>query len=215
MGVEMLRHRGNNSSYVPLVKKQTSPLIALILSFICPGLGAAYNGQTSKALIYFAVFIGLFQMAILTGGTPLFVFGFMGMWLFAALDSWRTARLIRFGVTPDGAQDIIVQRLSGNPKLWGIVLVVIGGLFFLQMFVHVGHFLKSALPVLLIALGIYLMRDYLFKAKKEKLWNNFDHNNQSLTSTSSLAETSFRNGEFDASTDHQRQSASKSWKSRY
>ena len=51
-----------------------------LLSFICPGLGAAYNGQTIKALVYFAVFVGLFQMAVLTGGTPLFVFGFMGMW---------------------------------------------------------------------------------------------------------------------------------------
>lgn len=214
-GVEMLRHRGNGASYVPLVKKQTSPFLALILSFICPGLGAAYNGQTSKALVYFAIFIGLFQMAILTRGTPLFVLGFMGMWLFAALDSWRTARLIRSGVTPNGAEDIIVQRFSGNPKLWGIVLLVLGGLFFLQMFANIGHFLKSALPVLLIALGIYLLRDYFFKAKKERLWSNSEKRNAPQTYAGSLDETSFRTGEFDARADYQHQSSSKSWKSRH
>ncbi len=165
-GVEMLRQRSDNSTYVPFVKKKTSPVIATILSLICPGLGAAYNGQTSKAIVYFAVFVGLFQLAVLTGGTALFVLGFIGMWLFAALDSWRTAQLIRSGITPDGAEDIIVQRFAGNPKLWGIVLLAIGGLFFLQMFLRVGKLLKAALPILLIALGIYLLREYFFKQKE-------------------------------------------------
>src|SRR4028118_1011108 len=118
-GVELLRNRGN-SSYVPLIKKQTSPFVAIILSLVCPGLGAAYNGQTSKALVYFAVFVGLFQMAVLTG-MAIFVLGFLGMWLFAAVDSWRTAQLIRAGITPNGAEDLIVKRLSGNPKPWGIL----------------------------------------------------------------------------------------------
>jgi hypothetical protein len=65
-GVELLRNH-NNSAYVPLVKAQTSPFFATVLSFVCPGLGAAYNGQTGKALIHFAVTVGLFQMALLTG----------------------------------------------------------------------------------------------------------------------------------------------------
>ncbi len=57
-------------------------MIATLLSMVCPGLGAAYNGQTVKALVYFAVFVGLFQMAVLTGGAPLFVLSFIGMWFF-------------------------------------------------------------------------------------------------------------------------------------
>lgn len=202
----MLRNRGNGASYVPLVKKQTSPLLALILSFICPGLGAAYNGQTSKALVYFAIFIGLFQLAILIK-MPIFVFGFMGMWVFAAVDSWRTAQLIRSGVTPDGAEDIIVKRFSGNPKLWGFVLLGIGALFFLQMFVNVGQLLRSALPVLLISLGIYLLRDKIFKG-------NSANKNQEQSFTTRLGETSFRTGDFDVRQDYQEQSSSKSWKSR-
>ena len=60
---------------------------------------ALQANPTTKAIVYFSVFVGLFQMAILTK-TPLFVFGFMGMWCFAALDSWRTASMIRSTTLP-------------------------------------------------------------------------------------------------------------------
>jgi hypothetical protein len=211
-GVGMLRSR-DKSSYAPYVKKQTSPVIATILSLICPGLGAAYNGQTSKALVYFAVFIGLFQLAVLTG-MSLFVLGFMGMWVFAALDSWRTAQLIRSGITPDGAEDIIVQRFSGNPKLWGSVLIILGALFFFQAFFNV-KFFKAVLPVLLIALGFYLLRGYIFKSKKNNANNNFGNSIQTSQLAKSFGETSFRTGEFDAEIDYKNQKQSKNWKSGY
>lgn len=207
-GVEMLRNRGNNSNYVPFIKKKTSPIIAVILTMFCPGLGAAYNGQTSKALVYFAVFIGLFQLAVLSG-MALFVLGFIGMWAFAILDAWRTAQMIRSGVTPDGAEDIIVQRFAGNPKLWGLVLLVLGAMFFLQNFLNLRHLLKSVLPVLIVALGIYLLRDYIFKNRKEKTLNSFG----SSVDAPQISETSFRAGEFDAN--YKEQSSSKSWKTKY
>src|SRR5690349_20904188 len=176
-GIDLLRNR-SNSAYVPLVKRQTSPFIALILSFICPGLGAAYNGQTSKAIVYFALFIGLFQMAMLApgAGKAFFVLGFIGMWFFAALDAWKTARLIRAGVTPDGAQNVILERFSGNLKLWGIALLVIGGLLFLQRFAQFGDLLRAVLPVMLITIGIYTLGGYIFKSKTEKLWSSSDKN---------------------------------------
>src|ERR1035437_4886989 len=104
-GVDLLRQH-NQSNYVPFVKKRTSPFIATVLSMIIPGLGAAYNGQTMKAIVYFAAFVGMFQMAVLTHGIPIFVLGFIGMWFFAALDAWRTASMMRSGVTPDVADDI-------------------------------------------------------------------------------------------------------------
>src|SRR5436190_3527203 len=77
MGVDLLGQQQSRTDHVPFVKKRTSPFVATLLSMICPGLGAAYNGQTVKALVYFAVFVGLFQMAVLTA-TPLFVLGFIG-----------------------------------------------------------------------------------------------------------------------------------------
>lgn len=163
-GIDLLRQQSRNN-HEPFVKKRTSPFVATLLSFICPGLGAAYNGQMVKALVYFAVFVGLFQMAVLTGGMPIFVLGFMGMWLFGLLDSWRTAQMIRSGVTPDVADDVLVQRFSGNPKLWGIVLGALGLLFILQRIFYIGPIIRVLIPVVLIGLGIYVLRGYIFKPK--------------------------------------------------
>lgn len=206
-GIELLRQH-NQSSYAPFVKKQTSPLIATILSLICPGLGAAYNGQTSKALIYFAVFVGLFQMAVLTGGMPIFVLGFLGMWLFAALDAFRTARMIRSGVTPNDAEDILVQRFSGNPRAWGIVLTVLGVSFFLQMFLNFRFLTKFVLPLLLLGLGFYLVRDYIFKSKnKEQRWNGLANRRDNVDYVSGLSE-------FDSQTDFSTKPRARTWKNR-
>lgn len=174
MGVDLLRQQ-NSSNYGPYVRKSTSPFIAFILSIV-PGLGAAYNGQTVKALVYFGVFIGLFQLAVLTGGSALFVLGFLGMWAFSALDAWRTARMIRSGITPDVAEDILVKRFQGNPKLWGIVLSILGAAFLLQNVLGLKNIMRGALPLLLIGLGIYILRGYIFRPKEDDAgkWSDFD-----------------------------------------
>jgi hypothetical protein len=161
-GVELLRSQ-TRSDNIPFVTKKTSPVAATLLSMLCPGLGAAYNGQTVKTLVHFAVFIGLFQMAVLTTGTPLFVLGFIGMWLFAALDAWRTAQMIRSGLTPDVADDILVKRFSGNPKLWGGALVVLGSAFLLQRVIDLSFLIRGILPVALIFLGVYVLKGLIFK----------------------------------------------------
>ena len=197
MGVDLLRQQ-NQSNYVPYVKKRTSPFVATVLSFVCPGLGAAYNGQTVKALVHFAVFVGLFQMAILTGGTLIFVFGFMGMWLFAALDAWRTAQAIRSGLTPDVAEDILVKRFSGNPKLWGIVLTVLGAAFLLQSVFNLRNLMRGILPLMLIGLGIYILRGYIFKPKTDgQRWQDFENSKSSPTFVSALSEPRYRTGDFE------------------
>lgn len=200
MGVDLLRQH-NQSNHAPFVKKRTSPFVAILLSFICPGLGAAYNGQTTKALVYFAVFVGLFQMAILTA-TPLFVLGFMGMWLFSALDAWRTAQMIRSGVTPDTADDILVSRFSGNPKLWGIVLGVLGVTFLLQRLFDFRFLFRAVLPLALIGLGIYLLKGYIFKPKPAAdRWQNFngDVSNSFVTA---ISDRRYQNANFEQPQDN-------------
>lgn len=207
-GIELLSNR-DNASYVPIIKRQTSPLIAAILSLICPGLGSAYNGQAAKALVHFAAFIGLFQLAILTDGTAIFVLGFLGMWLYAAVDAVKTAKLIRSGITPTGAEDIIFQRLSGNPKLWGIVLAILGALFFLHMLMPARALLQFVLPVLLIGFGAYLLRDCFSKPKeKQPGWKSFENAVNVPTFAAPSRETSFRTGEFE--TDYE--TPPKNWK---
>ncbi len=209
-GIELLRNRADNSSYVPLIKRQTSPFIATVLSLICPGLGAAYNGQTSKALVYFAAFVGLFQLAVTSGGMAIFVLGFLGMWLYAALDSWRSAQLIRSGITRDGAEDLIFKRISGNPKLWGIVLAVLGITFFLP----VRPLTRFILPALLIGLGAYLLRGFFFKSndapQAAAAWNDFSNQAQTPNFANAVGGTNFRNGEFEGDFE----ARAKSWKAR-
>jgi len=213
-GVELLRNY-NQSSYAPVIKRQTSPFIATVLSFICPGLGAAYNGQTTKALVYFAIFVGLFQMAVLTGGMPLFVLGFMGMWLFAALDSYRTARLLRSGVTPNVAEDFIVQRFAGNPKLWGIVLTALGASFFLNAFFNIRFLMRGILPVLLIGFGIYLLRDYVFKSKKtETDWTDYETRTNSPMFATALVDPNFSRDDFKTQNDFETETRVSAWKNR-
>ncbi|MEZ5426439.1 MAG: hypothetical protein R2747_09250 [Pyrinomonadaceae bacterium] len=213
-GIQLLRDRQSSSSGGS-VKRRTSPVIATFLSLLCPGLGAAYNGQTSKALIYFAVFAGLFQMAILTSGMPIFVLGFLGMWLFAALDSFRTARLIRSGVNVDGAEDILVQRFSNNPRAWGILLTVLGLSFFLQAFLNFRFLMRGILPILLIGLGVYLLRDYFMKPK-EKDFNrvSFDSHTGQPLFVSGISEPGFRSGDFETENEVPTQVRANNWKNR-
>ena len=196
MGVDLLRQQ-SQTNHVPFVKKRTSPIVATILSMICPGLGAAYNGQTVKALVYFAIFVGLFQMAVLTSGTPLFVLGFIGMWFFAALDAWRTAQMIRSGLTPDVADDILVQRFSGNPKLWGGVLTVLGVAFLFQRLFNLNFLMRGILPLMLIGLGIYVLRGYIFKPKKAaSSWSSASQSANFALTQSRYQETNYAQNDF-------------------
>lgn len=214
LGVELLRNH-QNPSYVPLVKANTSPFVALLLSFVCPGLGAAYNGQTTKALVYFAAFVGLIQMAVLSKGMPFFVIGFLGMWLYSAVDAWKTARLIRSGVTVEGAEDFITQRFSGNPKLWGIVLTVLGALIFLRVIFRFdfSESLKGVLSVLLIFFGIYLLRGHVFKSKQASgQWPDYTNQTSVPTFVSAVSESSFRTGEFTSENDFETQTRARTWK---
>ena len=97
-----------------ILRRKSSPFVATLLSFV-PGLGAAYNGQTSKAIVHFAIFASFFQMAVVTQGMHFFILGVIGTWLFAAVDACRTAQLMRAGLSPDAEDDVIARRLYGNP----------------------------------------------------------------------------------------------------
>ncbi len=213
-GIQLLRDSQDNTSS-PNVKRKTSPFVATVLSLLCPGLGAAYNAQTTKALIHFAVFAGLLQMAFLTSGMPLFVLGFLGMWLFAAVDAFRTARQIRSGLNVDGSEDILVQRFSNNPKVWGIVLTVLGLSFFLQTFLNLRYLMRAALPILLIVLGIYLIRDYFLKPRKSHAnLVDYDSRTGQPMFIGAGSERSFRVSEFDQDNEYPTQIRTRNWKSR-
>lgn len=140
-------------------RRTSSPVVASLLSLICPGLGAAYNGQTSKAIVHFAIFASFFQMAVVSDGLLFFILGFIGTWLFAAVDAFRTAQLIRAGLSTSSSEDLIAQRLYGNPVAWSVTLLVLGAIFLLHTMFNVQLPIGKILPFLLVALGGYMLFD--------------------------------------------------------
>jgi hypothetical protein len=172
-GVELLRH-SSHASPSNILRRKSSPFVATLLSFV-PGLGAAYNGQTSKAIVHFAIFASFFQMAVLTQGAVLFfILGVVGTWLFAAVDACRTAQLMRVGLSPDAEDDVIARRLYGNPFAWGTTLVIIGTMFLLHTLLGVTLPIKQLLPVALVALGAYMLFDYFRRGKSSDRIVRFD-----------------------------------------
>jgi len=195
-GVELLRHH-SNASPASIIRRKSSPFIATLLSFV-PGLGAAYNGQTSKAIVHFAIFASFFQMAVLTQGVPFFILGVLATWLFAAVDACRTAQLMRSGLAADTEDDVITRRLYGNPLAWGTTLVIIGTLFLLHTLLRVNLPIKELLPVALVALGAYMLFDYIRRGKGSDRIVRFDARRAppSVVANTRPAETAtFRTGE--------------------
>jgi hypothetical protein len=171
-GVELLRsQRQANPSQV--IRRKSSPFVATLLSFV-PGLGAAYNGQTAKAIVHFALFASFFQMAVLTQGMLFFVLGVFGTWLFAAVDACRTAQLMRAGLSPETEEDVIARRLYGNPFAWGVTLIVIGTIFLLHTLLGVQLPVRQLLPVALVLLGAYMLFDYLRRRRHSDRVLRFD-----------------------------------------
>lgn len=160
-GVELLQQHTARRDAPSQLRRRTSKWVALLLSFIVPGLGAAYNGQTSKALVHFSVFACFFQMATVTDAVAFFVLGLIGVWLFAAVDAYRTAELIRAGLAPDAESDAIARRLYGNPLAWAVVSIALGTIFLLRTLIGVRLPVRELLPVALVALGAYMLFDFL------------------------------------------------------
>src|SRR5689334_2212244 len=182
-GVELLRHTASNRS-THILRRKSSPFIAAMLSFV-PGLRDAYNGQTSKAIVHFAIFASFFQMAVVTNGMLFFVLGVFGTWLFAAVDACRTAQLMRAGLAPDAEEDAITRQLYGNPVAWGVTLLVLGLVFLAHTLLGVQFPVKRTLPVALVILGAYMLFDYLKRRRRREEFRGFDTNNPPASVVSS------------------------------
>lgn len=158
-GVESLQQqqtRAATSAGAVAVQRRTSPLVAALLSIV-PGLGAAYNGQTSKAIVHFTIFASFFQMATVTDGVAFFILGALGMWLYAMVDAYRTAQLMRAGLASGAEYDAITRRLYGNPLAWGATLVLLGTIFLLHTMFGIHLPVREFLPVTLVLVGIYMI----------------------------------------------------------
>lgn len=161
-GVDMLRRSapaGRRPSAPPpdhQDKQDKWPGLATLLALV-PGLGAAYNGQIIKALVHFAATVGLWQVADLFHSV-LFGLGGLAFYLYSIYDAKRSAQRLRAGEDLSAEDARLRRLLQDYPHIWGGVLVSVGVLSILNVF-FAGQ-LRHFWPLLLVAAGVYLLRDY-------------------------------------------------------
>lgn len=157
-GVELLKQQYTTANHLKV--GLPSPLIAGLLSLVLPGLGAAYNGHTAMGIAQFALFASLFQLTGTTGSL-FFVWGIIGIWVFAPIDAYRTAKMIRTGAATPTGSDTLAQRMTSNPLTWGAVLTVIGLAFLLHILFDITFPIRELLPFVLIGFGGYMIYKYV------------------------------------------------------
>ena len=75
--------------------------------------------------------------------------------------------------------------------------------------------MRGILPVLLIGFGLYLLRDYVFKSKKdEQKWDAYENRANTPVFATALSEPSFRPDEFNARDDFETETRISAWKNR-
>jgi hypothetical protein len=139
--------------------KNKSPRAATLLAII-PGLGAAYNGQNIKALMHFAVTVGLWHLADIFEQpfSPLFVTGGVAFYLFTIYDARQSAERQREGEDLRREDELLRQSLRRRARAWGGVLLGVGVVSFLHIFFDAP--IHGLWPLLLIAAGVYLLRGF-------------------------------------------------------
>lgn len=126
-----------------------SPVLALILSFLFPGIGQVYNGQPAKAIFFFFAFVGSIYAVIEIDPIPFGLF-IPFVVFYNLVDAWRSASLINARYL--GGQPV-EEEVFESPA-WGGALVGLGLVLLLH---NLGWLRLAALgrywPLLMIAAG--------------------------------------------------------------
>ena len=173
------RRRASHAEQPGSQEKSRSPLLATLLALV-PGLGAAYNGQTSKALFHFFSVVTLWHLAdILTFPfAPVFMLGGLGFFIFTIFDARKSAQRYQRGADLRSEDNEIRASLRRNAPLWGGALVGVSAMSFLH-FVF-GAELNALWPVLLIAAGFYLLKGFRDLARPDSRSSGFRGNSESI-----------------------------------
>jgi TM2 domain-containing membrane protein YozV len=148
-----------SASAVPI---RTSPGLAFILGLI-PGVGAIYNGQYLKGFIHAAVFGLLMSISSsMSGdaGQSLLVALVMGWYFYMPFEAYHTAKKRQMGIPVDEWSSLVSSRSwdGGRLPVGPVLLIVLGVVFLLdELNILPIRDLVRFWPVILIALGIYLL----------------------------------------------------------
>lgn len=140
---------------------EVSPGLAFVLGLI-PGVGAIYNGQYGKGLVHvvvFGVLISIVSSDATGGFTPMFGVLIPAWVFYMAFEAYHTARNRQLGRPVDEFSSIYPLRGAGRIFPIGPAILIVVGIVFLLNNLEIIHFgqLVRYWPVLLIALGIYML----------------------------------------------------------
>jgi hypothetical protein len=154
--------------------EERHPWVAFALGWI-PGLGAVYNGEYTKALVFVAIFVGLVTLNSTGARQPLYglMTGFFCMYM--PIEAFITARRKAESNRSSSSQPIpatenspFANASSGTtpaadqPRRFpvnAIILIAIGGLFLLDTlgWLDMDRALDVGWPLILIGIGGYLL----------------------------------------------------------
>ena len=140
------------AAQLPAQAGGASPGLALCLGFI-PGLGAVYNGEYMKALLYVVIFAGLATASSSGRGEPFFGILTAVFYFYMVIDSYRVARARRLGQVPVNPAATWMNDKAIGP----IILIVLGVVFLLDQHFDIWDRIDDYWPLLLIALGVVML----------------------------------------------------------
>ncbi|HEK84905.1 MAG: LiaI-LiaF-like domain-containing protein [Candidatus Saccharicenans sp.] len=151
-------------------KPSKSPALAGILSAIFPGTGALYNGNYLKGILLIIIFAGLVSIQG-RGGQPFVGLLLAGFYFFQIFEAINEAKKISTEAETNSENKITVKaevqvsRPSGSIS-WGIILILLGGLFLLANFEVISYdsFIRFW-PLFLVGIGLKLIIDH-YSGKK-------------------------------------------------
>ena len=154
---------------VVVKKPPKSPVLAGILAFFFPiGVGALYNNQIRKAIIFFFVFAGLVTIQTTGQGQPFWGLTLAGFIIYQIFDAVQTASAINRRILREEEEAVEVEELPDFVRtgsvFWGITLIALGVIFLLANFDIMNYdTIFKFWPIAVIIVGIKLVVDYASK----------------------------------------------------
>lgn len=154
-------------------KPQKSPAAAGLLSAFFPGIGAVYNGQVAKGVLFIVLFAGLITLQG-RGGQPFTALMLAGFYIYQIIEAVQSARAINLKALAAGKDTAETPALTEPGEtfrgsiFWGIALMALGLVLILANFDVVSYDrLIDFWPIVVIGIGLKLVAEH-FRRSGEK-----------------------------------------------
>jgi len=145
-----------------------SPTLAGILAGFFPfGIGAFYNSQPIKGLVYLVAFAALVSLQGVESAQPFIGILLGGFYIYQIIESIQSSNRINRRALKEEVEEIreeVPEFLKTGSIFWGIVLLALGAVLILANFEVISYdVLFDFWPAALIIVGVKLVYDYMQK----------------------------------------------------